>query len=243
MNDFRDELYSRYSTTFQQQICKLNDKSIHYVENKYKVQYLPLLKKYDKKIKILELGCGRGILLKFLADNGFKNVFGIDISEEQINIARQQNLKVKQDDVFGFLNSNNEKYDLIFAIDIIEHFSKDELIHLVKGIYNSLDDNGAFIFHTPNGLGFNSNRIIYGDLTHLTILTPNSATQILKLAGFDHIEYFETEPYAKNLNGAIRLILWKLIKFGLNIIRLVETLGSEKILTQNFIGVAKKSRA
>ncbi len=99
----------------------------------------------------------------------------------------------------------------------------------------------TFIFHSPKGLGPNADKIIYGDLTHLIIFTPNTATQLLKLLGFMKISYFETEPYARNIKGTIRLILWKLIKFGVNMIRFVGTVTTEKILTQNFIVLYEKN--
>ncbi|MGB5847925.1 MAG: class I SAM-dependent methyltransferase [Ignavibacteriaceae bacterium] len=240
MNDFREELYRRYSSTFKEHISEFDEKSVATTLSKYRYQYLPILKEFNKDVHILELGCGRGLFLEFLIDTGYKNVFGIDVSKEQIDIAKVQNLNAEEIGVLEYLKSNNEKFDLIFAIDLIEHFHKDELIPLFEGIYKNLNNGGAFVFHTPNGLGINANRIIYGDLTHSSIFTPNSAIQILKLVGFNKIEFFETEPYAKNVNGTLQLLLWKIVKLFLNVIRLIETGGTEKILTQNFIGVAKK---
>jgi len=240
MNDFRKELYRRYSSTFKEHISEFDEKSVATMLSKYRYQYLPILKEFNKDVRILELGCGRGIFLEFLINTGYKNVFGIDVSKEQIDIAKVQNLDAEEIGVVEYLERNNEKFDLIFAIDLIEHFHKDELIPLFEGIYNNLRNGGAFIFHTPNGLGINANRIIYGDLTHLTIFTPNSAIQILKLVRFNKIKFYESEPYPKNVNGTLRLLLWKIVKLFLNIIRLIETGGTEKILTQNFIGYAKK---
>ncbi|MCH7721868.1 MAG: class I SAM-dependent methyltransferase [Bacteroidetes bacterium] len=240
MNDFREELYRRYSSTFKEHISEFDEKSVAVTLSKYRYQYLPILKEFNKDVRILELGCGRGIFLEFLINNGYKNVFGIDVSKEQIDIAKAQNLNAEEIGVLEYLKNNNEKFDLIFAIDLIEHFHKDELIPLFEGIYNKLRNGGAFVFHTPNGLGINATRIIYGDLTHLTIFTPNSAIQILKLVGFNGIKFFESEPYAKDIKGILRLLLWKIVKLFLNGIRLIETGGTERILTQNFIGVAFK---
>ncbi|GMR25282.1 MAG: hypothetical protein BMS9Abin39_0568 [Ignavibacteria bacterium] len=240
MNDFREELYRRYSSTFKEHISEFDEKSVATTLSKYRYQYLPILKEFDKDIRILELGCGRGIFLEFLINNGYKNVFGIDVSKEQIDIAKAQTLNVEEIGVLEYLKSSNEKFDLIFAIDLIEHFHKDELILLFEGIYNNLRNGGAFVFHTPNGLGVNANKMIYSDLTHSTIFTPNSALQILKLTGFNEIKFFETEPYAKDVNGILRLLLWKIVKLFSNGIRLIETGGTEKILTQNFIGFSRK---
>jgi len=240
MNDFREELYKKYSSTFKEHISKFDDRSINATLGKYKKQYLSLFNSYPQSAKVLDLGCGRGILLEFLTNVGYTNALGIDISAEQIEIAKEKDLNVQQGSIIEFFNSTEEKFDIIFALDIIEHFKRNELIELFNGIYYHLNYNGVFIFNTPNGQGINSNRIIHGDLTHITIFNPYSAEQILRLVGFKKINFFETGPYAKNINGTIRLILWKIIKLCANFVRFVETASIEKILTQEFIGAAKK---
>ncbi|MEJ2105279.1 MAG: class I SAM-dependent methyltransferase [Ignavibacteriaceae bacterium] len=239
-SDFRKELYKKYDSAFKIHISDFDEKSIRKYWKWNDIKYLPLISGFSKNVKILELGCGRGYLLEYLRKHGFKNLKGIDISEEQINIAKKKGFDVKVFDAINFLNGSKEKFKVIFALDFIEHFHKTELIQLFEGIFNNLEDGGLFIFHTPNGQTILSPNLIYGDLTHLTIFTPNSALQILKVVGFDKIAFIETGPTRKNLNGLMRLILWKIIKFGNNIKRLVETGSTEKILTQNFIGVAQK---
>lgn len=239
-SDFRKELYYKYDSTFKVYISDFDEKSVKKMWKWYDKKYLPLISDFEKNVKILELGCGRGYLLEFLRKNGFENLEGIDISEEQISITKRKGFNVKVSDAINFLNENKEKSKVIFALDFIEHFHKTELFQLFEGIINNLEDGGLFIFHTPNGQTILSPNLVYGDLTHLTIFTPNSALQILKVVGFNKISFIEAGPTRKNLNGLIRLILWKVIKFKHNIIRLIETGSTEKILTQNFIGVAQK---
>src|ERR1022692_1770368 len=41
-----------------------------------------------KESKILDIGCGTGLVAKFLTDRGFK-VIGIDISRNMLSLARQ----------------------------------------------------------------------------------------------------------------------------------------------------------
>ena len=114
------------------------------------------------------------------------------------------------------------------------------MIPLFEKIYNNLATNGIFIFHTPNGQSLLSTNLIYGDLTHLTIFTPNSALQLLKLVGFDQITFYEAGPVPKNILGLFRLILWKIIKLGYNFASLVETGNKYEILTQSFTVAARK---
>lgn len=239
-SDFRIEFYKKYNSTFKTYLSDFNLKLIAKMWKWADYKYLPLISSYPKDSAILELGCGRGYMLEYLRNNGFNNLKGIDISEEQIRISKQKGFDVEVVNALEYLNENQNKYKIIFALDFIEHFSKDELILLFDAIYNNLEQKGVFIFHTLNGQTIQSHNLIYGDLTHLTIFTPNSALQLLRITGFDNITFYETGPVPKNLFGIVRLLFWKLIKIRYNFVRLIETGGTEKILTQNFITAAKK---
>lgn len=239
-SDFRQEFYSKYNSAFKVHISDFSPKSITKMWKKNDFLYLPMISSYSADIPILELGCGRGYMLEYLRNKGFNNLKGIDISEEQIKISRQKGFDVRVADVHDYLNRNEDKFKVIIALDFVEHFSKDELIPLFEKIFNKLDDGGIFIFHTPNGQSVLSTSLIYGDLTHLTIFTPSSALQLLKLVGFNNISFYESGPVPKNVLGLFRLLIWQIIKLGYNFVSLVETGSKNKVLTQNFIGMAKK---
>lgn len=239
-SDFRKKLYEKYNSSFKIYLSDFNSKSIMSMWKSYDYMYLPLFSSYSNDSAILDLGCGRGYMLEYLKNHGYNNLKGIDISEEQIEISRGKGFDVKVSDAIGFLENNVSKFKLIFALDFVEHFYKEELFPLFEGIFSSLEEGGLLIMHTPNGQAIISPKMIYGDLTHLTIFTPVSAQQILRIVGFKDIKFYEPEPVPKNIKGIIRLILWKIIKLSFNIIRLVEIGTTEKILTQNFIISAKK---
>lgn len=238
--DFRKELYRKYNSTYKVHTSDFDPKSISKMWKWFDHKYLPLISSYPKDSAILELGCGRGYMLEYLRNHGFINLKGIDISEEQVKIAKEKEIDVEVVDVMEYLKKDKAKFKVIIALDFVEHFHKEELSALFNGIFNNLEYGGVFFFHTPNGQTILSPNLIYGDLTHLTIFTPNSALQLLRAVGFKEISFYEAGPVSKNLNGFIRLLTWKTIKFLHNCIRLIETGSMEKILTQNFIAVAKK---
>jgi SAM-dependent methyltransferase len=186
------------------------------------------------------VGCGSGVLLAYLAQKGFRNAEGVDISEEQIEIARARNLRIQCGDVFAFLESKVEAYKAVIAIDFIEHFTKEEALNLLPLFFRSLKKDGILLLQTPNGQGLFAAQIIYGDLTHCTIFTPESLRQVLRLAGFDHILFDETGPVQKDLKGTLRLVLWKIIKAGANFARLVEAGKQQNIWTENLICVSRR---
>ncbi len=239
-NDFRQVFYKVYNSKFKHD-------PIHSVEIEKKNEWkhfdfkiFPLIRDFSKTVSILEIGCGRGTLLEYLRNKKFTNVIGIDISKEQVDLAQSRGLNAVESDILSFLSDPNSNYDIIFAIDIVEHFDKSELVELFNALYNKLNCNGVLIIQTPNGQAMFPGRIIYGDLTHLTIFTPNSLAQILKLANFNGIVFYEKGPVMKNLKGVIRTILWEIQKFIYNILLLIYCGRGEKILSQNFICRARK---
>ncbi|OQY70217.1 MAG: hypothetical protein B6D44_16250 [Ignavibacteriales bacterium UTCHB2] len=239
-NDFRQVFYKVYNSKFQKDLFYSIEKEI---KNEWKYldyKIFPLIKNFPKNASILEVGCGRGALLEYLRAKKFVNVLGVDISKEQIELAKSKNLNAIESDVLSFLKNSDSKYDIIFAIDIIEHFDKKELIELFNALYNKLNENGVVIIQTPNGQAMLPGRIIYGDLTHLTIFTPGSLTQILRVANFKEFTFYEKGPVMKNIKGIIRTFLWTFLKFMYNILLLIECGRTEKILSQNFICKAKK---
>ena len=101
------------------------------------------------------------------------------------------------------------------ALDFVEHFGKAEQIPLFEAINAALRSGGRLILETPTGRAVCS-QVIYGDLTHLTIFSEGSLSQLLKLTGFERMEFYETGPAPKDLKGRVRGILWRIIKLIAN---------------------------
>lgn len=232
--NYREIFYSNYHSSFNSKISSVDKKTLSSLFTHYDYKIYPIINKYSKSASILELGCGPGYLLQYLGEKGFNNCTGIDISFEQIEIAKSKGYKVLQGDAIEFLKTGQNTFDIIFAFDFIEHFTKDELIELINLIYKNLNPGGIFIIRTPNGQGIFSGTIIYGDLTHQTIFTPNSLIQLLSQAGFNNVECFENGPVSKDFKGLIRKLVWKFFKVIVNIFRISEIGGKINILTQDF---------
>tara|TARA_B100000787_G_scaffold158477_1_gene135929 strand:+ start:247 stop:963 length:717 start_codon:yes stop_codon:yes gene_type:complete len=76
--------------------------------------------------KVLDVGCGGGILSESLAKEG-ADVTGIDQGENVIKIAKlhmkESNLTInyKQLNIEDYFNSNKEKFDVITCLEMLEH--------------------------------------------------------------------------------------------------------------------------
>jgi 2-polyprenyl-3-methyl-5-hydroxy-6-metoxy-1,4-benzoquinol methylase len=239
MSDIRPALYERYVSTFKQENEQLTSADLAHYYQWCDRRYFPFLKELPKSAAILELGCGHGRILNYLHQKGFANVRGIDISSEQIMLAKEHGLNAEREDVFEYLEETTEKFDCIIAIDFFEHFTKEELMRLVPMIKSSLRPNGLLLVQTVNGEGLFPRQIIYGDITHMTVLTPGSMSQLLRGAGFQRIEFAECAPIARGVIGFVRSALWKLTRFGANVLRMIEAGKRQAVWTENFITVAR----
>jgi SAM-dependent methyltransferase len=197
--------------------------------------YLPLFRKLPRDAAILELGCGPGDLLQFLHDSGFSRAEGIDLSAEQVEIATGRGLNARVADVFECLETASQRYRVILAVDFVEHFSKDELMRLVPAIRSALEPGGQLIVQTPNGQGLFPHQIIYGDLTHMTIFTPDSLKQLFSLWEFDDFEFYDAGPAPGGWKGMIRTTAWSLIKFVANLVRRAETGKTQVVWSESLI--------
>jgi len=235
MVNVRKEIYQSYVLKFKTHHLRRDERRINEYWSWCDFKFLPILETLDKKAPIMELGCGPGYLMEWLRNKGFDSVKGIDISKEQIQIAKSVDLVAEVADVFKYLSVKRETFSAIIAIDFIEHFSKEELFTLFPLLYKSLKQNGLLLLQTPNGQGLFPGHVIYGDLTHQTIFAEDSLRQILQMNGFDHISFKETGPVPNSLGNKINLTLWKMIRVIIRLVRQIEANNSSKLWTENMI--------
>ena len=105
-----------------------------------------------KNIKTLDIGCGGGLIAEPLARLGAK-VTGIDASEININIAKQHALESKlkidyQATLAEDLVQTKKKYELILALEIIEHV--ENIDFFIETCCTLLAPGGLLIFSTIN---------------------------------------------------------------------------------------------
>ena len=198
----------------------------------------------SKDINILEIGCGYGAFGYFIQEAGYKNYIGIDGSEEQVEEAKRLGINIKLENLVEYLkNAKDNSLDLLIAIDVIEHFTKEELSDLVDEFYRVLKKDGTIITHQPNAESPFGNSIRYGDFTHELAFTRSSISQLFLSSGFSGIKSYEDKPIAHGLKSKIRRLLWDILVRPLyKILLIVESGGVDKdiVLSKNFLTIIKK---
>ncbi|MBQ9271176.1 MAG: tetratricopeptide repeat protein [Alphaproteobacteria bacterium] len=106
-------LFDNFAATYEQTL-----KNIQYsVVDKIAELYAPL------KGKILDLGCGTGLVAQKLKNDG--NTFvGIDISAKMLELARQKNVytELHQADILTYLSDSHSDFDAVIAADVFCYF-------------------------------------------------------------------------------------------------------------------------
>jgi SAM-dependent methyltransferase len=160
----------------------------------FRVNLLPHIPA-DRTAAILDVGCGSGQFISFLRQLGYSNVGGIDAAEDQVERARAAGLgSVEQADAAEYLSSRPNSFDVITAIDVIEHLTRSEAIVFLQTAAMSLRPPGRLVLHTVNASAPFFGRIRYGDLTHETAFNVTSLEQAFRVAGLDCLAVVGVRP-------------------------------------------------
>ena len=243
--NYKQKIYKNYTS---KNIFKKVPKTLSFNTNRAPL-YKYLIKKFfpiDKNIKIIDIGCGFGDFVWCIDNMGFKNVIGIDNSEEMINEGQRLGVnKIKKDDVFLYLKKTaSNSIDLVTAIDLIEHLDKSSLFVLIEEIYRVLTVNGKVITHQPNADSPFSNSILYGDYTHEQAFTAQSIGQLFYSNKFNKIVSYEVKPIVHGIKSLIRYFLWTVIVKNIYLFLSLPETGRynfKLILSRNFITVSTKN--
>ena len=122
------------------------DKAIHKREKlqkfiKKNMEQLP------KGVKVFEIGSGDGVNAKYIEKLGYE-ITASDIAEAFINEIKSKNVRTIK---FNVLEDEFiEKYFAIFCWRVFVHFTKEDAIKVLQKVYDTLENDGLFIFNAIN---------------------------------------------------------------------------------------------
>ena len=130
---------------------KFNPVRLRYIKNTLMKRNKILNNKPLKNIRILDIGCGGGLLCEPLTKLGAK-VIGIDASEKNIKIARSHAKKSKLKINYYCATPENfklrSKFDVVLNMEIVEHVDNVDLF--LNKSSKFLKKNGIMIIATLN---------------------------------------------------------------------------------------------
>ena len=97
--------------------------------------------------RVLDLGCGTGIMLYWLSMHPNIAVVGVDSSHKQVEIARQglPDIDIICDDGLQYLKRHRDTFAGIFCTDVLEHLESSDLcLDWVEEACSALKLDGFF---------------------------------------------------------------------------------------------------
>lgn len=163
-----------------------------------------LQKSLHANAKILDVGCGNGVISRHLGRYGFK-VTGIDVSEKAIEKAQSlnaySNVKFMKKSAEELV-AEGVQYDAIICSEVLEHLNNPD--SLLEVLYKSLTKDGKLIITVPNGKGpreslvtkpvlkmRNKNNWVWKLIINIKKALGYSGTTVQSAAdNLDHVQFF-----------------------------------------------------
>ena len=183
-----------------------------------------LLEFYNFENKILDIGCGTGLIDREIKKINKKSyIVGVDISEEAIKIAK------KYIDETYLLNLDNDKlpdfknkFDIIILGDILEHLKRPDIF--LSDLREYLNINGKILLSVPNIANWYIRlELLFGnfnyydsgilDKAHLRFFTYPSVCELISNANFK-ISSFNFIRIQPNLS-LIKKVCYKILFYNL----------------------------
>lgn len=147
-----------------------------------------MLDKHPEALKLscLEIGCGSGDLLAELEKRSFSRIKGIDLSRENVELARSKvnRAEVAHED----LAAVREKFGVVLMLEVLEHIKDDErmLAHIAG---NVVERNGFLILSVPS-----HNSLKDLDFGHYRYYEKESLKKLLERSGFEVLSFYSQGP-------------------------------------------------
>lgn len=220
--DYRERIFEAYASlgkTQKREVSLLQADRLGKAYAYYLRGWLPA----ELDAPVVDVGCGFGRLLRFFVTRGYTNVQGVDISAEQVELARTIHPNVEQANLLDFLRGRREAFALITAFDVIEHLHKDEVFPFLDACFSALRPGGHLVLQTPNADSPWCSTIRYGDFTHEVVFNASSLRWVTELAGFKGFEAREQGPAPYGVVSTIRFVLWQVIHYHYRLRNTIET--------------------
>jgi 2-polyprenyl-3-methyl-5-hydroxy-6-metoxy-1,4-benzoquinol methylase len=166
------EFIESFRPTFEQLLGNL----------RYVTSWLP------KTGRAVDLGAGRGEMVKLLSEFGLE-AYGIDSNLSVVADAKRRGIEVVHQEIDDFLAfTQASSFDVITAVQVIEHVESTDLEEWFRQIFKSLKPNGVFIAETPNPHAIDAFKAFWIDITHKRLYYPESLLHMAQTAGFSKAE-------------------------------------------------------
>ena len=161
--------------------------------------YLPLLRGLPGPV--LDVGCGRGELLRLLAGEGIP-ASGVEINPIAASAGRDQGLSIEEGDGLAALSSRPDGcLGGVVALQVVEHWKAEAIFALLREARRKLAPGGVLIAETVNTDSLSSLKAFFLDPSHVRPVPAEALEFLARAAGFTdtRIEYRSPLPERERL--------------------------------------------
>lgn len=182
-----------------------------------------------RRQRVLDLGCGLGEMLYVCQALGCGERVGVNLCAEEIEVARRYvDARFECMDIVDYLKVSQETFDVVLALNILEHLEKDILLELLRLCSAHLSPGGVLVAMVPNAISPFGNLTRYWDFTHEWAFTPNNFRQLAPITGFSpDVEFRECGPVPHGLVSGVRWLLWQGVRLAIRSYFLIEVADSK----------------
>jgi SAM-dependent methyltransferase len=200
----------------------------------------------SKQARILDLGCGSGRLLSYVASRGYDNVLGIDSDAsvlETVPEAVRDRVQLTTD-LSAFLAANGSTFDLIIAKDVLYYLPRDEVRAAMRSIVAALKPGGSAIVEVFNAALLTAPYTAAKDVGILTMYTERSLRDLLEGAGLRIEAVFgQALRPPRGVRGHLYRLATAVHHAGLRALFVLERgadAANPTLFTKSIIGVGRK---
>jgi SAM-dependent methyltransferase len=130
--------------------------------------------------KVLDLGCGIGLFLKYLKTQNI-DCIGIEGSEYVRSLVKNSEINIIIQDLKEKLPFNDGEISVVVLNQVIEHLESDTQLKLINEVFRVLKKGGVFFIYAPSCYNLKEK---FADKTHINMPSPWMLKRKLKAAGF-----------------------------------------------------------
>jgi SAM-dependent methyltransferase len=183
---------SKTLAAYERNIGKFIERTPKNTIGETKIWLDSLIKKVTPDSNIFEVGSGFGRDAEYMTARGL-TIHCSDGAAGFVNVLRQKGLDAQQFN--AFTDDFTDKYDLIFADAVFEHFTAAQLSVVLKKIFDATVTGGSLGFSVRRGDGEYWSTEKLGEKRYFCLWQPNELSELLSKVGYSVESVAESTGY------------------------------------------------